>query len=70
MTDMMQRYEAVIKRLGHAALLDLPDEVKDVLKSTADLETKVKMLEMIEQELALDQPDRRYRGGCERRSRP
>lgn len=26
--------------------------------------------DLIEQELALDQPDRRYHGGCERRSRP
>lgn len=52
MTDMMQRYDAVIKRLGHAALLDLPDEVKDVLKSTADLETKVKMLELIAERTA------------------
>lgn len=52
MTDMMQRYEAVIKRLGRADLLDLPDEVKDVLKSTTDLETKVKMLEMIAERTA------------------
>ena len=50
--DLMKMYKAVLKRLGHAALLGLPDEVKDVLKSTADLETKVKMLEMIAERTA------------------
>ena len=41
--DLMKRYKAVLNRLGHAALLELPEDMKDVLKRTTDLETKVKM---------------------------
>lgn len=50
--DLMKRYKAVLKRLGHAALMELPEDVKDVLKRTTDLETKVKMLEMIAERTA------------------
>lgn len=45
-----QRYQAAIKKIGGAAgLLNLPEDVKNILKETADLETKTKteMLEMI-----------------------
>ena len=49
-TDMTleQRYSKAIEQIGGAAgLLSLPKQVQDVLKSTNDLETKVKMLELI-----------------------
>jgi len=43
-----ERYAAAIEKLGGAAgLLSLPMQVQEVLKSTSDLETKVKMLELI-----------------------
>lgn len=45
---MTQRYEKAVKEIGGAvALLNLPDQVKEVIKNTRDLETKTKMLEMI-----------------------
>ena len=54
--DLMKRYKAVLKRLlkrlGHAALLELLELLEDVLKRTTDLETKVKMLEMIAERTA------------------
>ena len=49
-TDMTleQRWSRAIRQIGGAAgLLSLPKQVQDVLKSTNDLETKVKMLELI-----------------------
>lgn len=43
-----QRWSEAIKRIGGAAgLLALPEQVQEVLKNTNDLETKVKMLELI-----------------------
>lgn len=43
-----QRYSKAIKAIGGTAgLLNLPDQVKEVLRNTSDLETKVKMLELI-----------------------
>lgn len=43
-----QRYQAAIREIGGAAgLLCLPDDIKRILKSTTDLETKTKMLEAI-----------------------
>lgn len=43
-----QRWSKAIRQIGGAAgLLNLPKQVQDVLKSTRDLETKVKMLELI-----------------------
>lgn len=43
-----QRWSRALKKIGGAAgLLALPEQVRDVLKSTTDLETKVKMLELI-----------------------
>lgn len=43
-----QRYSNAIRQIGGAAaILSLPKQVQDVLKSTNDLETKVKMLELI-----------------------
>ena len=43
-----QRWSKAIREIGGAAgLLALPKQVRDVLKSTTDLKTKVKMLELI-----------------------
>ena len=45
---MIQRWHKAIVRIGGtAALLDLPEQVKDVLKSTEDLAAKTRMLEAI-----------------------
>lgn len=37
----------MLNKIGYAALLNLPDDVQEVLKETRDIETKVKMLELI-----------------------
>lgn len=43
-----QRYQAAIREIGGAAgLLNLPEDVKNILKETMDLETKTEMLEAI-----------------------
>lgn len=48
MTTLEIRYERAIKKIGGAsALIELPKQIKDVLKNTKDLQTKVKMLEEI-----------------------
>jgi hypothetical protein len=47
MTELEKRYQNAIDKIGTARLLDLPEGVKEVLKSTTDLETKTKMLEEI-----------------------
>lgn len=48
MKSLEDRHTEAIRRLGGAcALLELPDEVKDILKRNYDLETKTKMLEAV-----------------------
>lgn len=48
---LIRRYKTAIARIGGApALLSLPERVKDALKNTNELRTKVKMLELIAQE--------------------
>ena len=43
-----QRYHKAITKIGGAiALLSLPEQVKEVLINTNDFEIKVKMLELI-----------------------
>ena len=43
-----ERYQAAIKKIGGVAgLLSLPEDVKDILKETMDLETKTELLEAI-----------------------
>ena len=43
-----QRYQAAIREIGGAAgLLSLPEDVKNILKETMDLETKTVLLEAI-----------------------
>lgn len=49
-----QRYQAAIREIGGAAgLLSLPEDVKNVLKETMDLETKTELLEAIAEEVKL-----------------
>lgn len=46
--DLQKRDSNALKQIGEAAaLLSLPKEVQDALKSVTDLETMVKMLELI-----------------------
>lgn len=48
MKTLEQRYGEAIDRIGGTfALLALPELVKQALSATVDLETKVKMLEMV-----------------------
>ena len=47
-----QRYQAAIREIGGAAgLLGLPEDVKNILKETMDLETKTELLEAIAEEV-------------------
>ena len=47
-----ERYQKAIKKIGGAAaLLNLPEQVKEVLQNTSDLETKTAMLELIAETL-------------------
>lgn len=47
-----ERYQKALKRIGGAvALLSLPAQVQEVLKSTTDFEIKTTMLEMIAEAL-------------------
>lgn len=41
------RYQEAINKIGIHNLLSLPEDVKEVLRKTNDLETKVKMLEAV-----------------------
>lgn len=48
MTALEIRYQNAIEKIGGAAgLLNLPEQVKNVLKNTTDLKAKVKILEEI-----------------------
>lgn len=48
MTTLEKRYQVAIDKIGGpAGLLNLPSQIKEVLKNTRDLETKVKLLEEI-----------------------
>lgn len=48
MTTLEKRYQVAIDKIGGTAgLLNLPNQIKEVLKNTRDLETKVKLLEEI-----------------------
>lgn len=49
-----KRWASAIRRIGGAqGLLDLPESVKAVLMATHDLETKVKLLELVADRLEL-----------------
>ena len=48
-----QRYSKAIREIGGApGLLNLPEQVKEILKNTTSLEYKVEMLELIAEEIA------------------
>lgn len=47
MKSLETRYQDAIEKIGRLNMLNLPGQVKEVLKSTKNLETKVKMLEAI-----------------------
>lgn len=47
MTILEKRYQVAIKKIGHERLLEAPKQIKDILKDTTDLETKVRLLEEI-----------------------
>ena len=47
MESLLERYERAMKRIGMDTLVNLPEEAKQVLKETTDLDTKIKMLELI-----------------------
>ena len=48
MTILEKRQKIAIDKIGGpVGLLNLPSKIKEVLKSTKDLETKVKLLEEI-----------------------
>lgn len=45
---MMKRMNAALKRIGGPlAVLDLPEEVRNIITNCPDYETRVKMLEMV-----------------------
>ena len=48
MTNLEKRYQVAIDKIGGpTGLLNLPRQIKEVLKNAKDLETKVKLLEEI-----------------------
>lgn len=47
MKTLEMRYEEALRKIGTEKLLHLPEPIKDVLRSTTDLQTKVKILEEI-----------------------
>ena len=50
--ELQKRMNNVIERLGGAlAILNLPEEVKNIVTGCNDYETRVKMLEMIADQL-------------------
>ena len=52
MKSLIDRYNTAIEKIGGTfALLALPEQVKTVLMNCNDLETKVKMLELIAEQM-------------------
>lgn len=46
--ELLNRMNKAMNRLGGSiAILNLPDEVKEIITNWADYETRVKMLEMV-----------------------
>lgn len=45
--EYLRRYKEVMKKFNAITLLELPERVKQILKQTSDLKTKVLMLEEI-----------------------
>ena len=42
-----KRYQVAIDKIGYARLLNLPEQIKELLKNTKDLKTKTELLEEI-----------------------
>ena len=51
MNAIEARYKRAIRRIGHAALLDLPESIKGLLKNATDLQTKTRLLEEIAKQI-------------------
>lgn len=51
MNAIEARYKRAIRRIGHAALLELPESIKDLLKNATDLQTKTRLLEEIAKQI-------------------
>lgn len=49
--EYLDRYKTVMSRINVVELLELPEGIKDLLKSTTDLKAKVVILEEIAGEL-------------------
>jgi hypothetical protein len=50
--ELIERMNKAIKRIGGPlAVLNLPDEVREIVTNCPDYETRVKMLEMIADQL-------------------
>lgn len=50
--SLIERMNKAIQRIGGPlAVLDLPDEVREIVTNCGDYETRVKMLEMIADKL-------------------
>ena len=47
MTTLEKRYQAAIAKIGHTRLLNLPEQIKELLKNAKDLKTKTELLEEI-----------------------
>lgn len=45
--NTLRRYEAAIAKIGHPALLELPEGIKELLKGTRGLEEKTAILEAV-----------------------
>ena len=46
MTALEKRYQVAIDKIGHARVVNLPEQIKEMLKNTKDLKTKT-FLDMI-----------------------
>lgn len=43
--DILKRYKEAVNKIGCDGLLNLPEQIKELLKSTRDLKTKTELLE-------------------------
>ena len=62
MTTLEKRYQVSIDKIGHARLLNLPEQIKELLKNTKDLKTKTELLEEIAKNMKPTPPARRSAG--------
>lgn len=46
-TSDLKRWERAVKKIGTQRMLNLPEQIKEVLKNTRDLKTKADILEKI-----------------------